>query len=328
MKKIIFASVVLLLIVGCHRKEEDEGSGGASGPEKASRVSQTANGEVSVALDAPAQKEIGLETERLAAVRIRPELKGYGQVVDPAALAAMAGDFTSARAANETSQAEFKRLKSLAAQDNASERALQAAESAAARDGAQLESARSKLLASWGAAVVERASQPEFLRSLESGESALVRVDLPAGEVPASPPVQARFVTLGHEQVAAGFLGVAPAVDPRTQSQGFLFLVQSNAARLAPGAAVTAYLQTAGEPQSGFVIRNASIIHHAGAAWVYLQMNGTNFVRREVQLDRPLTEGWFVRRGLGDGDQVVVTGAQTVFSEELKAGGFLSGERD
>jgi hypothetical protein len=328
MKKIIFTGVTLLLIIGCNRKDQDDESGAGTGPEKASRVSRSANGESTVALDEPVQKEIGLKAEPVMAVRISPELKGYGQVIDPAALASMAGDFTSARVASETSQTDLKRLKLLAAQDNASARALQAAEVAAARDGAQFESARSKLVASWGAAVVERADSAEFLRSLESGESALVRVDLPAGEVPGSPPAQARLVTLGGEQVAAGFLGVAPAVDPRTQSQGYLFLVTSNAARLAPGAAVTAFLQTAGDPQSGFVIRDSSVIHHAGATWVYLQTNGTNFIRREVGLDRPLTDGWFVRRGVEEGDQVVVTGAQTVFSEELKASGFLSGERD
>ena len=104
--------------------------------------------------------------------------------------------------------------------------------------------------------------------------------------------------------------------------------MQSNAAGLAPGAAVTAYLQTAGGPQGGFVIPGSSIIHHAGATWVYLQTNGTNFVRRLVELDRPLADGWFVRHGIAEGNQVVVTGAQTIFSEELKASGFLSGERD
>jgi hypothetical protein len=123
-------------------------------------------------------------------------------------------------------------------------------------------------------------------------------------------------------------VGAVPAVDPRTQSRGFLFLVSSNAAKFAPGSAVTGYLQTSGEPQAGFVIPRSSIIRHEGATWIYLETNGTNFFRRGVALDRPLENGWFVTGGVRAGDKVVVTGAQAVFSEELKAGGFLSGERD
>jgi hypothetical protein len=326
MKRIVLIGCTILLLTGCDRKEEAEES--QNHAESPSRVSQGKNGETLIALDEAAQKEIGLKVEPVAPLQLSPELKGYGQIVDPAALASAVGDFVTARAANETSQAELKRLKTLTAQNNASERALQAAEAAAARDGAQFESARSKLLANWGTAVVEHTNLPAFIQSLALLESALVRIDLPAGEAPRSPPQSARLMALSGEQVVAGFVGMAPAVDPRTQSQGFLFLVQTNVSAFAPGAAVTGYLQISGEPRNGFMIPRSSIIRHAGATWVYLQTNGTNFVRHGIELDRPLEQGWFITNGVNPGDQVVVTGAQTVFSEELKASGFASEERD
>jgi len=59
-----------------------------------------------------------------------------------------------------------------------------------------------------------------------------------------------------------------------------------------------------------------------------VRREGTNFVRSAVTLERSLTNGWLVSRGIDAGDQVVVSGAQTILSEELNRSGFLSGERD
>jgi hypothetical protein len=46
-------------------------------------------------------------------------------------------------------------------------------------------------------------------------------------------------------------------------------------------------------------------------------------VRKPVALDTPLDTGWFVAEGGGvaAGDRLVVVGAQTLLSEEMKAAG-------
>jgi len=328
--RVILSALVASAIVGCGRKEEapaaDKSAENSAGP--ASRVRHGSNGEIVVTLDKASQEQMGLKVEAIVSTQINPEVKGYGRVLDPAALAAAAGDFTAARAANEASQAELKRLRALAAQNNASERALEAAAAAAARDQAQFESSRLKLVAGWGGAIAERQDLPAFIQSLGSLETALVRIDLPAGESPKSPPVKARLVTLSDEAIEAGFLGMAPLVDPQTQSQGYIFLVQSNPVKLAPGAAVTGYLQVSGEPLAGFVVPRPAVIRHEGEAWIYLESDGTNFVRRQISLQYPMESGWFVSGGVAAGDVVVVAGAQTVFSEELNHSGFMSGGRD
>ena len=55
-----------------------------------------------------------------------------------------------------------------------------------------------------------------------------------------------------------------------------------------------------------------------GGTWVYLQNSADQFERREVQLDSPLPNGWFVTSGLKPQDKIVTTGAQQLLSEELK----------
>jgi hypothetical protein len=326
MKKIILMSLTLALFAGCEKKEPAPAGGTES--EATSRVKHGPKSETIVALDEATQKKIGLKTETLAPAQLSPEVKGYGRVVDPAPLASLVADYTTAQAASAASQAELNRLKTLAAQNNASERALQAAEAAAARDKAQLESLRLKSLASWGEAIVQRQDLPAFVQSLAMMKNALARIDLPAGESLKSPPAKARLVTLSDETVAAEFLGVAPMVDPQTQSQGVLLLIQPNALKLGPGAAVTGFLQVAGEPVKGFLVPRSAVLRYEGGAWIYVESDGTNFIRRAIAPQHPLENGWFIPGGVTAGDQVVTVGAQAVFSEELNSSGFKSGGRD
>lgn len=275
------------------------------------------------------QKAAAIKVEPPAPAHTTPEIKGYGRVVDPAALIGMIGDFTTARAANEASQADLNRLRTLITQNNASEKALQAAAAAAAHDQAQVEAARLKLLSTWGESIASEVITgrpgPTLMESLGTLESALVRIDLPAGETLKFTPEKARLMTLDNQSIEASFLGAAPSVDPQTQSQGFLFLVESNSLKLGPGAAVVGYLQAPGEPETGFAIPSSAILRYDGATWIYLQTSSTNFVRHTIALGEPMQNGWFVTNGVSADDKIVVTGTQSVLSQELNGTGFTSG---
>lgn len=102
------------------------------------------------------------------------------------------------------------------------------------------------------------------------------------------------------------------------QGEGFLFTATNAAGRLAPGLALTGFLQLPGAPLRGVVVPNAAIVRAAERAWVYVQTGDTAFQRRELALDQPVGEGWFVTGGLAPKDRLVVTGAQTLLSEERK----------
>lgn len=316
MKKLIYLSFALILVAGCGKKDADDESAATATPPSPKNTAW---------LSEEQQKNAAIKVEPPAPAQITPEIKGYGRVVDPAALAGMVGDFTTAQAANESSQAALKRLKTLSAQNNASEKALQEAEAAAARDQAQAQAARLKLLGTWGEAIANHQDLPAFVESLGNMQSALVRVDLPAGETLKWAPDKARLLTLSGQHIDASFLSAAPAVDPQTQSQGFLFLVQPNSLKLAPGAAVVGYLQEPGEPKAGYAIPASAILRHDGATWIYVQEGATNFVRHTISLEEPMDNGWFVSSGVSTNDKIVVTGAQTVLSQELNGTGFTSG---
>ena len=320
-------AVVILAVASVTGCSHSGGEPPAASPEKSaepeSRVKHGTNGAVIVTLDADTQKVMGLQVASLAATELSPELKGFGRVLDPAALGATVAEVFSARATAGVSQKEFARLKALAEQNNASARALEAAEAAAKRDAALAGSAQLRLLSVTGKAIAGREDLAGLVQSLASGESALVRIDLPGGENLDAPPVSARLVAVGDESkpVEAQFAGVPPGVDPQTQGRGYLFLVETNQSHLVAGAAVSGFLKLSGAAQAGVTVPRSAVVRVNGATWVYLQTGDDEFERVAAALDRPLDGGWFVANGLKADAKIVTVGAQQLLSEELKGQG-------
>ena len=173
---------------------------------------------------------------------------------------------------------------------------------------------------SWGQALANKSNLSAFIQSLASLETVLVRVDLPAGEVLESPPTSARMATLTDKSSDAEFLGAAAGVDPQLQGRGFVFLVKAGQSHLLSGEAVTGHLKIPGAPLTGVIVPRDAVVRTEGKGWVYvLNENGAAFTRKAIALDHPTESGWFVTNGVTAGHHVVVTGAQILLSEELKA---------
>jgi hypothetical protein len=326
MSALLSALALTFLLSACSHEQAAAPAGDEKKEKSESRVSHGTNGETILTLDAETQKTMGLAVAPLESSELAPEIKGFGRVLDPAPLAGLVTDFAAAGAASQASEAELKRLKSLAAQDNASQRALETSQAAASHDLATAQSIRMKLLSAWGQAIASRADLPEFAHSLVALESALVELDLPAGEAISTLPKSAVLMTLAGDSkpIPAELIGPAPAVDPQTQGQGFLFLIKPNTTRLAPGASVTGLLSLPGAPVPGVLMPREAIVRFNGVTWVYHQTSETTFERLLVSLERPMEKGWFVREGVKTGDKIVTVGAQQMLSEELKGQG--SGE--
>ncbi len=296
---------------GEEKPAEDEGK---------TSITHDTNGNVVVNMNDETQGNAGIKVATPAAAQFSQELKGYGRVLDPAPLAALATELASDQAAYAVSSNELTRLKTLAGQGNASTRAVQAAEAAAQHDQLALQSARDRLVLSAGAAVADRGDLAAFIQSLTSQEAALIRIDLPAGETMNSPPGGARIAALSGQSGEAEFIGPAPGMDSQTQGRGFIFLAKTNTPRLLPGEAVTGYLKVAGAPLDGVNIPREAVVRTEGSGWVYvLNEGGESFTRVRISLEHPMETGWFVTGGMTDKSYIVVTGAQTLLSEELKA---------
>lgn len=299
---------------------DDKPAAAGDEAEVGTHLSRDTNGNAVITLSEEMRKKIGLELAQPAPAQSSPEVKGYGRVEDAANLGGLVADLATAEAAYVASSNELERSKTLESQGNSSARTLQTAEATAVHDRLAVQAAHDKLLLASTASVADRADLPAFVRSLAAGESALVRIDLAADEIPAARPVGARIVTLSGATADADFLGTAAATDPQTQGRGYFALVSSNSITLAPGQALTGYLRLPGEVVSGVTVPRDAVVRTEGAGWVYVQnSDGKSFTRRAVPLDHLTDAGWFVTNGVSAGDSIVITGAQTLLSEEQKA---------
>lgn len=291
--------------------DEEAGASGVTHDEQGNSVVKMADDD---------QGDAGIVVANPAPGQWSPEVKAYGRVLDPAPLVTLINELASAQSAATASAQELDRQKILSAQTNTSARALQTAEAASRHDQLALQAARQSLALDWGEALAQRDDLPALAESLVTRQAAIVRVDLPGGEALSAPPIQARLITLSAKTAEAKYVGPAMSVDAQLQGQGHLFSVQPNAIGLVPGEACTAWLQMPGDPLNGVIIPRDAVVRAEGAGWVYvINKGGESFTRRKISLDRPTGDGWFVGEGIKPGEFVVVTGAQTLRSEELKA---------
>lgn len=320
---LIAALVVVAALIYGYRRMSAERAQEAKGEQPitaASSVERSASGETFIKLTADTQKLLGLQTAPPAAVTLDRELPAYGRVLDPAPLVGLVSGIGAARAALEASNKEYQRLQTLFAQgQSASAKAVEAAEAEVKRDRILLQAAEAQLVAAWGEPLATQPDLAGFVQSLIRLETALVRLDLPTGESLNETPKGARLLPVGIGQpITARFLGRATRTDLQTQGQGFLFVATNAPAMLTPGLALKGFLQLPGEPLAGVIVPAAAVVRSAERAWVYAQTGDTAFARREIALDHPVADGWFVTHGVAATDRLVVTGAQALLSEERK----------
>jgi hypothetical protein len=318
----IFALMAVFWITalsGCSKPDSDDKSGNAP-------TSTGAAKKAGVTMDEATQERVGLKIENPAPTQWQPEIRGFGSVVDPAALVAALDDLASACSAAKLSDQELERQKTLAAQNDASARSLETAQAAATHDELAYASALAKFKTDWGS-LWTQTNGLMLAKKIAAGDGALVRLELPAGQKLSASPNSARLVLSTDETntVTAEFWDVVPGVDPKTQGQAFFFLVKGRT--LPANAAVTGFLEVSGEPENGVMIPAAAILRYEGQNWVFRQSETNQFVRVSIPSGRPVVGGWFVSGDLSATNRIVVEGAQTMLSAEL-SDSFGANDRD
>jgi hypothetical protein len=291
------------------------------------------DGHAAIELAVAVQKASGIVTAPLKPGRSSASTEVFGTVVNlqplmesRAHLLSLAGEASSLRASLQALRADHERLRTLYADDrNVSERAVLAAEALLKSEQARLanvdqntRSQRDSLRLAWGTAVADWAGQPQSrpLQSLLSGQDVLLQFTLPPELVG-----KARELTLAVPGAApriARVVSSAPAADP--QFPGATYFYSASASQLRVGMRVSARGRASGQVREGVIIPAAAVVWHAGKAWVYTKGADEDdlFVRREVSVQEDRDDGYFNAVEWGDEEEVVVSGAQLLLSEELK----------
>lgn len=328
---ILAIAATLSWAVARHRSGSSAEAASAA-PSQASATVTVEHGKTVVTLDAASQARCGIQVSTLEPVPFRKRIDATAVVLPVQDLVTLRNNYLTAsaqvekaKAALDVSTRESQRLQRLYEENqNASAKAVEAAEGAARADQAGLTAATGSLglienlaAQSWGNVVSKwvAAGSPSLDRVLAQKDS-LLQVSLPPEFADAAPPEATIHLPNGRTQQAQ-LISAFPRVDPRLQRPTFLYITPTHAG-LAPGMTLFTLLSSR-TVRRGVVVPSEALIWSQNKAWAYVKISPERFARREVQTNTPSGNGWFVTEGFAPGDQVVTRGAQQVFSEETRS---------
>ena len=320
----VLAGLGYVLKIGLekHEEKEKEEAAEVAAPEEEAKPE-----DFTVTLEKERAEVLGIETKHPGKTGLQARRVAFGSVLDPGAFVTLDGELATAEAALKASKAENERTLALVATNDASKKAADASQAAFDADRIKLETLIRGAQVAWGAIIdSDAARRRDFIAGLVSGSVALIRVDLMPGDALAELPKSASIIVMGRDDkpFTTTEINPATATDAKTQAQGFVLRVKPPFT-LRPGMALTAWMELPEEPRAGFAIPRSAVLRHDGRTWVYAREEAGQYVRKPVTLDAPLDgdRGWFVLEGGGiaDDDEIVVTGAASMLSEELKGQG-------
>ena len=286
-------------------------------------------GGTAVAFDPQTQKLADIGVATVEQTTHCGETAGLATVLPPQALIDLRNQYMVATAqadkavaALTASHREYERLKALYSDDqNISEKAFQAAEAAWRGDHAAEQSAQAAVDAieqgtrqTWGTvlttAVVD--NMPLF-RRLAAQQEVLLRIAAPSGSRLPVPPGKVSVVGDDGVLRTAALISASPQADPRIQGPTFFYAAAAEG--LLPGTTLTAHLPI-GPLETGVTIPASAVVLWQGKTWYYVESAPGRFVRHELTGAVPVADGWFAPRLAAM--RVVVRGAQTLLSEELR----------
>ncbi len=301
-------------------------------PIDASQHASQLNGPPVIALGAAAQRQTGIATVTLQNIPYQKQVRAYGIVLDPQQLTDLSNNYANAKAQVRTaeaklnvSQAAFARAEQLfkdqkdisAAQFQLAEGTLRVDEAARAMAESQLVTVAASARQAWGPVLGQALidNSPMVVRLIERKEF-LLQVTLPLGESLSSPPTIAFVQSNSGQRHKIQFLSSATKTDPRIQGVSFFFIAPA-ANDILSGMNIRAFLPS-GLPVEGVVVPKAAVVWWHGRAWVYVRTAPEKFTRREIATDSSTGTGYFQSKEFSAGDEVVVTGAQMLLSEEFR----------
>jgi multidrug efflux system membrane fusion protein len=299
------------------------------------------NGETVITLDADTQTRLGLTLAAISTTTSRAQQTYPAIVLSTADLVSARGSYLAAQSQlkkahvqADVANKEYARLKSLYAEDqNISQKSLEAAEGDAQSSQSDVTAAeqqvtlqKSLIGQQWGATIEEWAQNdsPTF-ESILNLQDALVQVTVP-GDSSVATPKSVSMESLDGSRTEATLVSAFPRVDSRVQGRNYLYLM-SPRAPVAPETTLLAHVSIGGT-MKGVVVPTSAVVWSEGKAWAYQQSGDSQFTRRAVATDVPISGGFFVSSGVVANAKIVTVGAQALLSEEFLLRGASAGENN
>jgi len=276
----------------------------------------------------------GIKTQTLQAASQAPEIAAFGSVVNLEPLLTFRQQLLQERAMQSSAQARYResdanlaRTRDLHNHDIVSTRRLQEQQAQWQSDQANLAATgyrQQNLLSAsrlqWGDTLTAWFAEPDgkLIAPFLAQRRQLLIVSLPPNS---SLPDNTQDIAVAQhgdrtQAITAQLIGPAPQADPLTQGRQYFFITEQQ--NLPYGARVTVWIKRGIQASQGVWIPESAVVWHLGQAFVFVQSAANQFVRRLLPSLTLGANGYFAGEPFSPGEEIVVQGAQTLLSQELK----------
>ena len=296
---------------------------------------QLVDGSLVVRISADTQKLAGIKTILSENISIQSEDRAFATVIDIQELLLKRADYREAIAERQITNTSLRNSSKLLEQlkvlhkeaTNISKRELQQAtavwEEQRARIQAiniRLQNIRENMVQKWNTEITELAlkDNSELFDRLVNRKDYLILMTLKANQH-LSADTAFVFVNKTDDRANARkayFISAASFSD--TTLQGETYFLRANAEKIRVGMRLYVWLPDTGFSGEGVNIPDQAVVWYAGKPWAYVQVDDELFSRRSLLDPIETDSGWLVKDNFKIGEQIVVSGAQTLLSEEFK----------
>jgi len=317
-------SLTLLCSAWTHADEDDDKANKQQDPIEQAPVS----------LSTDIQKSSAIETIILKPTSHHAEFIAYGKVINIQSLLALRHRYLLALTDQRSAQAKFKqseqnthRQQELYSSGVSSKRSFQEQQAQWQSNQAQVEASHyqnaaiideAQLL--WGKELADWVTSNDHskLDALLSGRKKLIQITLPTHQHLANSIRSIDIEASGNRSKAHKAEFISASTHTELFAQGESYFFQSSDKSLIPGMAISAWIPEHSTVTTGVIIPKSALIWYMDQALVYIKNTDTSFKRLILYHFTPTVDGYFVPDTLSPNQQLVITGAQMLLSEELR----------
>ncbi|HEY1122514.1 MAG TPA: hypothetical protein VGE67_12970 [Haloferula sp.] len=274
-------------------------------------------------MDAATRERLGLRTAVLEKCMVTPISPAFGTVLSPATLVDLLRQRETAKATAELSKDALARAEKLFGEGElVARKDVEAARSQQIQNQAAIQGIEDRISLEWGPAFTAMPAEDlsSLIKDLLEKKRILVRVTATEHRWTDPTPTGASLHLAGRGAATLHTQSIYPSTttDPAFQNPSFLAIFTSQGTALAAGATVPGALDLPDQTQEeGLLVPESAVVLFEGRAWIF-RVHGEDheLSRIEISIDRPVAGGWYVSKQQAGKDEVVISGAQILLSQE------------
>ncbi len=289
---------------------------------------------VPVILAQETQNLAGLKTVKIKSAYRQDEFETIGKVISIEPLLILRERYLLAQAELKSASAHLKqtgqswqRQQELFSNGISAKRSLQELDAQKLVGQAAVDSSRIRVLTivneaklNWGKTLAQwlLGERTDELKAILAGQQQLLQITLPANKQFPDHLRQINVEPSGDRAQAKAAQLISRSVQVDTMAQGENYFFQTSGESLRTGMKITAWVPESANPEKGVVVPESALVWYMDQAYFYVKTAETTFSRRSVSRITRVSEGYFIRDTLQEGDEIVITGGQMLLSEELR----------